>query len=320
MSLTPPFSKDAAFGVDSWASELPASIILKENFLYLSHDVKAWMGSELRYATSLVARWVASSRTTVAPLTHPRPTSTSCSSNHSLTSSSTLKHGRHICDDKLLHQSASGILLSYTWLIQHLRDFDLAVENQPLSPVVAWKLFAVFAYVTGLLSAMRVGLATQQLQHSAAFNQTAFRFAVISMFATGCVILAFVGFWLVLFGHSLWTTLWFARSLGREGKRKEQDKWRENGKDTRQSARIPHSVQSVSRPSTPLDSSRRRFVIRSRRWKMSKEFHGSCSTSHILEQDTHRTGEHAASESLWWTCLSKTFIGLIERLACSSLL
>ncbi|USP74944.1 hypothetical protein yc1106_02218 [Curvularia clavata] len=45
---------------------------------------------------------------------------------------------KHLCSDEELHQSASGLLLSYTWLVCQQSDLAIAQEIGLLSKDIAW--------------------------------------------------------------------------------------------------------------------------------------------------------------------------------------
>jgi hypothetical protein len=167
----------------------------------------------------------------------------------------------HLCDDKQLHESARGFLLSYIWLIRHESDLKVAKECKILPEHIAWKdwetyvksiackidfnclygvdkrytygelrlnrlnqiyrfapqfrfrylirgyasnhhtygsffqknfawLLILFAYGSTLLSALQVGLATNELGSNAKFQGTAYGFAVlVIVFALSIAIL-----------------------------------------------------------------------------------------------------------------------------------
>lgn len=49
----------------------------------------------------------------------------------------------HLCESQELYQSACGFLYSYTWLVQHESDFNIAQEMK-LIPPMHWKRWKVF--------------------------------------------------------------------------------------------------------------------------------------------------------------------------------
>lgn len=51
----------------------------------------------------------------------------------------------HLCTDPGLHASAVGLLLSYTWLIAHRGDFDLALKEGLLPSSVRWERWTALA-------------------------------------------------------------------------------------------------------------------------------------------------------------------------------
>lgn len=86
----------------------------------------------------------------------------------------------------------------------------------------AW-LFAAFAYITVLLSAMQVGLATEWLGNNGMFRDIAAGVTVFSLTAIGVAIGVVGCFWGVLFWYSLGSTLWFVRKVERERERCRRD-------------------------------------------------------------------------------------------------
>jgi hypothetical protein len=51
---------------------------------------------------------------------------------------------RHLCSNKELYQSACGLLLSYTWLVSHKIDLQIAQETGLLSRDVEWPAWVEF--------------------------------------------------------------------------------------------------------------------------------------------------------------------------------
>lgn len=78
----------------------------------------------------------------------------------------------------------------------------------------AW-LLIVFAFVSVVLSAMQVGLATTSLQTSTAFQSASYGFAVASLVVVLCgVVLAFL-VWAILFVYHLVSTWNYYRAVSR---------------------------------------------------------------------------------------------------------
>ncbi|KAG8350061.1 hypothetical protein FVEN_g11796 [Fusarium venenatum] len=191
---------------------------------------------------------------------------------------------QHLCSDPALHRSATGLLLSYCWLIGHRSDFDMAqtvrlipddmewpiwsafmkdflrnIDIDSLAQVdrryqygelrlsrlnsmtrflpcmwsyenlvyghiststwyqaffernFAW-LLAAFVYISVILSAMQVGLATEQLNGSQSFKNLSYGGALLAISAAllGIGIMWLV--WFVLFWYHILSTNAFDRS------------------------------------------------------------------------------------------------------------
>ena len=75
---------------------------------------------------------------------------------------------------------------------------------------VAW-VFGAFVFVTIVLTAMQVGLATNQLQSSERFQAASYGFAIFAMVALVTVIGVIATFFVVLFAYNLIITLIYRR-------------------------------------------------------------------------------------------------------------
>lgn len=51
---------------------------------------------------------------------------------------------KHLCANPALYRSAAGLLLSYTWLIQHRSDLSIALKEGLLPPEVDWRMWTRF--------------------------------------------------------------------------------------------------------------------------------------------------------------------------------
>jgi uncharacterized membrane protein len=79
----------------------------------------------------------------------------------------------------------------------------------------AW-LLAVFAYLTIILSALQVGLATSVLEGSEAFQSASYGFAVTSVVAVAVSVLAIFLVWLFLFVYHLFSAWRYDRHVSRK--------------------------------------------------------------------------------------------------------
>lgn len=87
----------------------------------------------------------------------------------------------------------------------------------------AW-LLAVFVYVTVVLSAMQVGLATERLQGNIRFQGASYGFAVTSIISVIVAIAIMLLVWTALFFYHLYSTLQYVRHVERERKKRLYDK------------------------------------------------------------------------------------------------
>lgn len=69
----------------------------------------------------------------------------------------------------------------------------------------------MFVYVTVVLGAMQVGLATEQLQGNAAFQRACYGVAVLAMVGVAGMVAAMVAVWVGLFAFHFLTTVDFKR-------------------------------------------------------------------------------------------------------------
>ena len=79
----------------------------------------------------------------------------------------------------------------------------------------AW-LLAVFVYITVILSALQVGLATGRLQESSAFQKTSYGFAIVSIIAVMGTVLIILLVWLALFCYYLLSTWQYSKSVSQK--------------------------------------------------------------------------------------------------------
>lgn len=96
------------------------------------------------------------------------------------------------------HDLAFGYMRRSTWYQ------DFFARN------FAW-LAIVFVYVTVVLGAMQVGLATEQLQGNAAFQRACYGVAVLAMVGVAGMVAAMVAVWVGLFAFHFLTTVDFKR-------------------------------------------------------------------------------------------------------------
>lgn len=184
----------------------------------------------------------------------------------------------HLCADKDLYGSATGLLLSYVWLVASGPDFAIAIEERIFPPAITWEawrnivsdllqnmatltsqvdrryhygelrlsrlntlyrfnistfslrnlvhgfmatptwytqffeknfswILAAFIYITVILSAMQVGLATSHLQDNTQFQNLSYGIAVAAIVVVVFVILTIIFVWLVLFLFHICSTI-----------------------------------------------------------------------------------------------------------------
>ncbi|KAK2810988.1 hypothetical protein FQN50_002581 [Emmonsiellopsis sp. PD_5] len=83
----------------------------------------------------------------------------------------------------------------------------------------AW-LLALFVYVSVVLSAMQVGLATKQLEGNIHFHEVSYGFAVMSVVIVALSILVIFMLWAVLFWYHIYSTRQYSRNV--EAKRAKE--------------------------------------------------------------------------------------------------
>lgn len=185
---------------------------------------------------------------------------------------------QHLCSNKELVASATGLLLSYVWLIASTIDYTIAISENILPSSVSWErwrnivrdilhnldtvttqidrryhygelrlsrlntlyridystfslrnlvygfmstptwytrffernfswILAAFIYITVILSAMQVGLATSVLQNDVQFQNLSYGIAVTAIVIVAAAIVLMLGIWVVLFWFHLCSTI-----------------------------------------------------------------------------------------------------------------
>lgn len=199
----------------------------------------------------------------------------------------------YLCGDKELYEAASGLIMSYAWLICYESDLRIAKDEGLLPKTVQWIpwtaflreylvknnpdtletvperykygelrlsrlnslyrftswslknlvrgymssstgykeffarnfawLLAVFVYITVVLSAMQVGLATKMLEDNDVFHGASYGFAVASLVAVVGTVLVIFTVWLVLFFYHLLSTWGYYQNMSRKREKQLQD-------------------------------------------------------------------------------------------------
>lgn len=83
----------------------------------------------------------------------------------------------------------------------------------------AW-LLAIFAYITVVLSAMQVGLATEKLQANVQFQGASYGFAITSMIALAVTFMVVLLVWMILIFYHFSSTIQYSRRVEKERAKK----------------------------------------------------------------------------------------------------
>lgn len=194
-----------------------------------------------------------------------------------------------VCSSEQLFASATGLLLSYVWLVASPIDFAIAIEERIFPSTITWVVWrnivhdilrnmdtvtaqadqryhygelrlsrlntlyrfniatfsarnfvygfmstptcykqffernfgwivAAFIYITVILSAMQVGLATSHLQNNLSFQKVSYGIALVSIVVVLVVVVSMLAVWFVLFWFHLCSTIRHSkRELAKRG-------------------------------------------------------------------------------------------------------
>jgi hypothetical protein len=181
--LSPPFSPDQSIAsLEDCLANHPAAVVGRGRILRPARDLRLYLQSQLEpWRINCIDKylWFARDRLPQARSLHRHALRrrqivlTESPSEHLISDYSVifvkplpeylLSHGfweSHLCGDPALHADARGLLLSYTWLVAHRTDFDMAVELRLLPAALTWRAWT--SLVAGFLDRLHALDASQQ--------------------------------------------------------------------------------------------------------------------------------------------------------------